>query len=74
MVLANDGWNLDLIRKYVEEELVDEITGMIPPCSDHGADEWIWSCETSGKFSILPAYEIVVNCLTPRQEVNWNLV
>ncbi|CAN1777433.1 Putative ribonuclease H protein At1g65750 [Linum perenne] len=74
MVSMDGSWNLDLIREFVDEELVDEIAGTIPPSNDQGADVWTWRYEPDGRFSIRTAYDIVVNLGTPQQDVNWKLV
>ncbi|CAN1189723.1 Putative ribonuclease H protein At1g65750 [Linum perenne] len=43
-------------------------------CNDLGDDEWVWSKEISGKFSIRTAYDIVFNTPIRRTDVNWNTV
>ncbi|CAN1180886.1 Putative ribonuclease H protein At1g65750 [Linum perenne] len=47
---------------------------MSPPSSDQGDDEWVWSKEISGKFSIRTAYDIVINSPNLRPDVNWSMV
>ncbi|CAN1762633.1 Putative ribonuclease H protein At1g65750 [Linum perenne] len=74
LVMDDGNWNLDLIRTYIQDELIDEISSMSPPSSDQGDDEWFWSKEISGKFSIRTAYDIVISTPNPRPDVNWNMV
>ncbi|CAN1798710.1 Putative ribonuclease H protein At1g65750 [Linum perenne] len=74
MVLPDGSWNVDYIRHYLEEDLVDEIVGMSPPTSEQGVDEWIWSREINGKFSIRTAYDIVYSTPNNQSNTDWNVV
>ncbi|CAN1180887.1 Putative ribonuclease H protein At1g65750 [Linum perenne] len=62
--------NIDL-QASVRDLVMDS---MSPPSSDQGDDEWVWSKEISGKFSIRTAYDIVINSPNLRPDVNWSMV
>ncbi|CAN1792135.1 Putative ribonuclease H protein At1g65750 [Linum perenne] len=73
-VTGDGSWDLPRIRRYVDEDTIKEIIGMLPPSMDRGEDSWVWGYESIGKFSIRSAYELVVRPSNPRPEAAWDRI
>ncbi|CAN1299175.1 Putative ribonuclease H protein At1g65750 [Linum perenne] len=61
MVTEEGEWNFSLIEMFLQPEYTDLVAGMPPPRRNSGDDDWIWGCESSGRFTIKSAYNIICN-------------
>ncbi|CAN1743216.1 Putative ribonuclease H protein At1g65750 [Linum perenne] len=61
------GWNFDLMRACLPEEMVKMIAGMSTPTPNGGEDKWIWGPGKDGKFSIKTTYNLLCSD-SPAQE------
>ncbi|CAN1760076.1 hypothetical protein LINPERHAP1_LOCUS7390 [Linum perenne] len=56
----NEGqWDYQKLERQLVPEAIDIVTGMSPPQADKGEDDWVWGLESSGRFSIRSAYNLI---------------
>ncbi|MBA0639873.1 hypothetical protein Goklo_022872 [Gossypium klotzschianum] len=56
-MIAGDGsWNLDLLRLWVLEEVINKIVGVPPPHPSSGPNKIVWGATSTGSFSLKCAY------------------
>ncbi|CAN1178992.1 Putative ribonuclease H protein At1g65750 [Linum perenne] len=55
------GWDFERLQTLLPAEAIDLITGMTPPTSDRGEDQWVWGLDSKGKFTIKSAYNMLQN-------------
>ncbi|KAH1032159.1 hypothetical protein J1N35_044333 [Gossypium stocksii] len=56
MVLPNGGWNLDLFRMWLPEDIIKHIVSIPSPHPNSRPDRIVWTRTTSGTFSIRRAF------------------
>ncbi|CAN1303406.1 Putative ribonuclease H protein At1g65750 [Linum perenne] len=71
---ASGAWDLDRLRQFLNEEIIGEIMGLLPPESEKGDDSWVWSGKLNGKFSIRSGYDLIVKPTDPDPTAPWKLV
>ncbi|CAN1849082.1 Putative ribonuclease H protein At1g65750 [Linum perenne] len=67
-------WDLDRIRLVLPDEVVQQITGILPPSADKGEDSWYWGEEPNGMFSIRSAYCLILQSDRQPLAVDWKKV
>ncbi|CAN1121669.1 Putative ribonuclease H protein At1g65750 [Linum perenne] len=61
MTTEEGEWNFSLIELFLQPEYIDLVAGMPAPKRNSGDDDWIWGCESSGRFTIKSTYNIICN-------------
>ncbi|CAN1279045.1 hypothetical protein LINPERPRIM_LOCUS16859 [Linum perenne] len=60
LMTDNEGqWDYQKLERQLVPEAIDIVTGMSPPQADKGEDDWVWGLESSGRFSIRSAYNLI---------------
>ncbi|KAH1074811.1 hypothetical protein J1N35_027139 [Gossypium stocksii] len=65
LLTPDGGWNLDLFRIWLPEEVICKIISIPPPLPESNPDRVIWARSSSGAFSIRSAYWAL-------KEPSWN--
>ncbi|KAJ1410722.1 Reverse transcriptase zinc-binding domain [Sesbania bispinosa] len=57
--VANQGWNLDVLRTLLPADVVEEIAAHPCPHDDLGPDSVVWGGTSHGEFSTKSAYDLM---------------
>ncbi|CAN1853551.1 Putative ribonuclease H protein At1g65750 [Linum perenne] len=60
-VNADGQWDIEKLMNMLPADQVSVVIGMSPPREESGEDQWAWSGEPNGKFSIKSAYWLLYN-------------
>ncbi|CAN1777551.1 Putative ribonuclease H protein At1g65750 [Linum perenne] len=72
--IESGNWDAEKLRRFLNDDMIGEIMGMLPPNSGRGEDSWVWSGESNGRFSIRSAYDLIVKPSNPNLDAHWDLV
>ncbi|KAJ1380964.1 Ribonuclease H domain [Sesbania bispinosa] len=71
---SNLGWDVQLLRSYLPEDVVMEIMGHPHPQDSYGADSVVWGGSSNGVFSTKSAYELVSSRNNSTSDPLWKSV
>ncbi|CAN1779642.1 Putative ribonuclease H protein At1g65750 [Linum perenne] len=74
MVNSEGQWDFPRLDRLLTPDAVDIVAGMTPPQASRGPDDWIWSLETSGRFSIKSAYNLICETNSISDSPLWKAV
>lgn len=70
----NEGWNLDLIRRYLHPNIINHIALVQPPNTQSTEDTLIWRSSSNGNFSIKSAYIAIENQKAQEHNNLWSKI
>ncbi|KAH1083415.1 hypothetical protein J1N35_023176 [Gossypium stocksii] len=73
IIAGDSSWNLDLLRLWVSEEVINNIVGVPPPHSSSGPDNIVWGATSTGSFSLKCAYGNIRGGALNLKERIWEL-